>query len=75
MADKDLDRGADVSARRWDGLHPATRASIEMQGRESGHDNLLHRCGCDLRITRVWLCQYHEGFEAGTEAATREEPT
>ena len=72
-----------MSARRWDGLHPATRASIEMQGRESGitHGPPEHErqgCGCDITrvgTSKAWLCQYHEGFEDGTEAATREEPT
>ena len=69
-----------MSARRWDSLHPATRASIEAQGVDV--DSIRWSCGCENyrgirgndRATGR-LCQYHEGFEDGAEAATREEPT
>ena len=48
----------------WKRLHPATRRQIEYQTLEMGGG---YQCGCHRRggPGRMWLCQYHEGFEDG----------
>jgi hypothetical protein len=63
-----------VTANRWDSLHPATRASIELQDSEpASRSKLPFRCGCeaDLQLThvRIWLCVYHQGYDDGAKAA------
>jgi hypothetical protein len=63
-----------VSARSWDSLHPATRASVELQGRELQHLIATYwKCGCtgDSNGTLVNLCSYHEGYDDGAEAISQ----
>jgi hypothetical protein len=63
--------GEAMSAVRWDSLHLATRASIELQGTELlGRVHKYWRCGCQLdsTATKVWLCDYHQGYDDGAEA-------
>lgn len=56
------------------GLHPATLASIEMQGPSVHLPFSAWKCGCELRdgweatTGKWWLCDYHAGFEDGIEA-------
>jgi hypothetical protein len=59
-----------MSARRWDSLHPATQASINMQR----DDNTAHTgkvCGCSVAhvSTHWWLCDYHDGHNDGALTA------
>lgn len=50
--------------------------SIEMQGVQSppSPSYTVHNCGCSVPVDpskRWYLCQYHEGFSDGLEAAAR----
>ena len=47
---------------------PETMESIESQGRMVTK-GCVWSCGCELRGERWYLCSYHDGFEAGLEAA------
>jgi len=57
-----------MSAVLMSSLHPSTRLSIELQG----HRNFGARdCGCETvpsDVARIWLCQYHQGWDDATEA-------
>lgn len=65
-----------MSARSIESLHPATWASIQMQGDADLASNWPvtgWRCGCTLTQSgKVWLCQYHEGVNDGIDLALDE---
>lgn len=49
-----------------------TVASIEQQRViKDTITNIVYSCGCDRPNGRWRLCQYHDGFEDGLEAAER----
>jgi hypothetical protein len=54
--------------------HPEelTIASIELQGKRDD-DSRIYGCGCFRSCdgTSWRLCQYHEGYDDGVEAASR----
>lgn len=64
-----------MSAVRWDSLHRATQASINLQPSNPGPRARVWECGCQMHADgkRLWLCAYHDGFDAGAEAAERHE--
>ena len=54
-------------------LHPLTRVAIEAQGVSETEPNRTYRCGCHHRgIDKMWLCPYHEGYDAGIDAINSE---
>lgn len=61
-----------MSAVRWDGLDPATRASIDAQPVDARR--LTQRtCGCDAQLDRrVWLCAYHQGYDDAAVVVSRD---
>lgn len=64
-----------MSARTVESLHPATWASIRMQGRHTdpSSQHLMWHCGCEQVLSgKVWLCQYHEGVNDGIDLALDE---
>jgi len=55
---------------------PLTIASIRLQGIDEDESRrylaAAYWCSCFLKRDRWSLCQYHEGFDDGVEAARRE---
>lgn len=65
-----------MSAYSWELLHVATQDSIEREESTLWQRIRNFRCGCsrypsDANGDRINLCQYHEGFDEGAEAADR----
>ncbi len=49
-------------------LYPETLDDLEETGiRRRGSNLTTWNCGCEKRGLRMYLCQFHEGFEAGIE--------
>lgn len=65
-----------MSARTVESLHPATWASIQMQNEDesTGHGTQW-TCGCSLVQGKVWLCQYHDGYDDGAWALDGDDST
>jgi hypothetical protein len=56
---------------RWAHLDPLTRNDLTRSGSSGGPGGAVrYHCGCTVPDgDRIWLCDYHEGFEDGAEAA------
>lgn len=53
----------------FDDLYNETIANLEETGvRRRGSKLVTWNCGCEKRGEKMYLCQYHEGFEAGVWA-------
>jgi hypothetical protein len=52
---------------------PETLASIRLNGSSTfiAGSTTTYACGCSVRFDHWRLCQYHEGFDEGVEAARR----
>lgn len=52
---------------------PETLASILLNGSPTfvAGSTTTYGCGCSVRFDHWRLCQFHEGFEDGVEAARR----
>lgn len=59
---------------RWPDLDPHTRASILLQPCRKAVVHDYYYCGCEVVVgsQKVRLCQYHEGFDDGVEAARKD---